>query len=557
MNRSKPTTRQLHRALNGIEETINSFLSSQPEPPPPRHSRRVRGLEPVYQNSEELSAMADNDAAAAAATGAAAAALNGNQNNVNNVANEQDGLAAAAALAAATAANIGVPQGQAAAAIAAIRPHADMFPPAFSNTGGGPSVRDFFAHMTTVFDMLQYPDALRLQYILIKLTGTPRRWYTEYQRAKIADGTWNTLTWAQFCRDANERIDPSGSELLLETQLNEKKQSATESADDHVYACLDMCHRLDPNMGELARVRKAVNGLRNGLKKDVLMEKPRTVTELLEAIHLVEETSKLTTDEHISSSTASSSSTSSSSASLLNAALVAQNVQMAAQLNELRAQRSAQAPVVLPPAPTSAAVAALPTLSASPASNESQIIAQLQQQVANLEQQQQQRQQQSRNNYNNNNRPSQRFDNNSSRHSGTRTADGRPVCRRCGRKAHSAFQCNMSKDIECHRCGARGHVQRACENIPRSNSFQQQGYNNRQQQPQQQQQQQRQPQQQQSPAFAFALPAQSTSQPQQQQYFVLPQQQQQQQQQQPQFIFAAAPAAATAAAPQGNSQSSQ
>ncbi|ETW98863.1 MAG: hypothetical protein ETSY2_42045 [Candidatus Entotheonella gemina] len=43
-----------------------------------------------------------------------------------------------------------------------------------------------------------------------------------------------------------------------------------------------------------------------------------------------------------------------------------------------------------------------------------------------------------------------------------------PTCYRCGIRGHTVSKCRVDKDIVCHHCQKKGHVQRACKSRKRT-----------------------------------------------------------------------------------------
>jgi hypothetical protein len=111
------------------------------------------------------------------------------------------------------------------------------------------------------------------------LVGPAKEWYKMYIKPRIQIG--RTPVWNEFKKQMKTFFLPSSHKDFALRALEARKQKEQETVANYILAKKRLCLESDPTMSETTQVYYCIKGLLPRLKRDVTLQDPTTMDELL------------------------------------------------------------------------------------------------------------------------------------------------------------------------------------------------------------------------------------------------------------------------------------
>jgi hypothetical protein len=126
---------------------------------------------------------------------------------------------------------------------------------------------------------MKWSDRDKVERIPTLLVGPAKEWYKLYIKPRIQLG--RALTWADLKIQIKTFFLPSSHREFALRALETRKQKESEPVSNYILAKKRLCLESDPEMSESTQLYYCIKGLLPPLKRDVILQDPTTMEELL------------------------------------------------------------------------------------------------------------------------------------------------------------------------------------------------------------------------------------------------------------------------------------
>src|SRR5207237_4263200 len=107
------------------------------------------------------------------------------------------------------------------------------------------------------------------------------------------DRKYNNITYDELALELQRAFQSALGLYEIEDKITQRTQRSTESSEKFIYELESLLNERDVNMPQEERVRRIIRNCRSVFRKDLQVQKPKTVKECLDTMRRIESSLQL------------------------------------------------------------------------------------------------------------------------------------------------------------------------------------------------------------------------------------------------------------------------